>query len=84
MPGEANRSSTIVLSDEFVREVTTHSIPTDLEAVKALSSAPAAHSPIRQITNDVGTDFGTGGRGERGHPSIAGHVSARRIPFRHT
>jgi len=31
-----------VLSDEFFREVTTHSIPTDLEAAKALSSAPAA------------------------------------------
>lgn len=32
----------IVLSDEFYREVMTHSIPTDLEAAKALSSAPAA------------------------------------------
>ena len=32
----------IVLSDEFFREVTTHSIPTDLEAARALSSAPAA------------------------------------------
>jgi hypothetical protein len=32
----------IVLSDEFFREVITHSIPTDLEAAKALSSAPAA------------------------------------------
>jgi replication initiator protein len=32
----------IVLSDEFFREVTGHSIPTDLEAAKALSSAPAA------------------------------------------
>ncbi len=32
----------IVLSDEFFREVTTHSIPTDLEAAKALSSCPAA------------------------------------------
>ncbi|MGH9693465.1 MAG: replication protein RepA [Bryobacteraceae bacterium] len=30
------------VSDEFFREVTTHSIPTDLEAAKALSSAPAA------------------------------------------
>jgi len=29
----------IVLSDEFFREVTTHSIPTDLEAAKALSCA---------------------------------------------
>jgi hypothetical protein len=32
----------IVLSDEFFREVSAHSIPTDLEAAKALSSAPAA------------------------------------------
>lgn len=32
----------IVLSDEFFREVTSHSIPTDLEAAKALSSSPAA------------------------------------------
>ncbi len=32
----------IVLSDEFFREITQHSIPADLEAAKALSSAPAA------------------------------------------
>lgn len=32
----------IVLTDEFFREVTTHSIPTDLEAAKALSCSPAA------------------------------------------
>ena len=32
----------IVLTDEFFREVTAHSIPTDLEAAKALSCAPAA------------------------------------------
>jgi hypothetical protein len=32
----------IVLSDEFFREVTAHSIPTDLEAAKALSCSPAA------------------------------------------
>jgi hypothetical protein len=32
----------IVLSDEFFREVMSHSIPTDLEAAKALSCAPAA------------------------------------------
>lgn len=32
----------IVLSDGFFREVITHSIPTDLEAAKALSCAPAA------------------------------------------
>jgi len=31
----------IVLSDEFFEEVTSHPIPTDLEAVKLLSSAPA-------------------------------------------
>lgn len=31
----------IVLSDEFFEEVTAHPIPTDLEAVKLLSSAPA-------------------------------------------
>lgn len=40
MPGGFENE--IVLSDEFFREVTTHSIPTDLEAAKALSSAPAA------------------------------------------
>jgi Plasmid encoded RepA protein len=32
----------IALSDEFFHEVTAHSIPTDLEAAKALSSSPAA------------------------------------------
>ncbi|MFL6448512.1 MAG: replication protein RepA [Bryobacteraceae bacterium] len=32
----------IVLTDEFFHGVTTHSIPTDLEAAKALSCAPAA------------------------------------------
>jgi hypothetical protein len=32
----------IVLSDEFFSEVIGHSIPTDLEAAKALSSSPAA------------------------------------------
>ncbi len=31
----------IVLSDEFYREVTEHPIPTDLDAVKVLSAAPA-------------------------------------------
>jgi hypothetical protein len=30
----------IILSDEFFREITTHSIATDLEAAKALSSSP--------------------------------------------
>jgi hypothetical protein len=34
--------NTIVLSDEFYREIMTHPIPTDLEAVKTLSAAPAA------------------------------------------
>ena len=33
--------STIVLSDEFYHEITAHPIPTDLEAVKVLASAPA-------------------------------------------
>src|SRR4051794_24106788 len=32
--------NTIVLSDEFYREVLDHPIPTDLEAVKALSFCP--------------------------------------------
>ena len=32
----------IVLSDDFYREITSHPIPTDLEAVKVLSGAPAA------------------------------------------
>ncbi|MBV8863833.1 MAG: replication initiator protein A [Acidobacteriaceae bacterium] len=32
----------VVLSNEFFREVIAHSIPTDLEAAKALSSSPAA------------------------------------------
>ena len=31
----------IVLSDEFYREISSHPIPTDLEAVKALSDSPA-------------------------------------------
>jgi hypothetical protein len=31
----------IVLSDEFYREITEHPIPTDLDAVRVLSSAPA-------------------------------------------
>ena len=40
LPGSLENE--IVLSDEFFREVTTHSIPTDLGAAKALSSSPAA------------------------------------------
>ena len=32
----------IVLSNEFYEEIKSHPIPTDLEAAKALSSAPAA------------------------------------------
>ena len=32
----------ITLSDEFYREISSHPIPTDLDAAKALSSAPAA------------------------------------------
>jgi hypothetical protein len=44
---EANQASSdafenvIVLSDEFYREITEHPIPTDLDAVRVLSSAPA-------------------------------------------
>jgi hypothetical protein len=34
--------SSIVLSDEFYREIMSHSIPADLDATKALSSSPAA------------------------------------------
>jgi hypothetical protein len=40
LPGEPYEN-VIVLSDEFFEEVTVHPIPTDLEAVKLLSSAPA-------------------------------------------
>ena len=40
LPG--NCQNTIVLSDEFYREILSHPIPTDLEAAKALSSSPAA------------------------------------------
>ncbi len=40
LPGDCR--NTIVLSDEFYREITGHPIPTDLEATKALSSCPAA------------------------------------------
>jgi len=34
--------NTVVLSDEFYREISDHPIPTDLEAAKVLSSSPAA------------------------------------------
>ena len=40
LPGDCQ--NTIVLSDEFYEEITNHPIPTDLEAAKALSCAPAA------------------------------------------
>ena len=40
LPGDCH--NTIVLSDEFYREILNHPIPTDLEAAKALSSSPAA------------------------------------------
>ncbi len=40
LPGDCQ--NTIVLSDEFYDEITNHPIPTDLEAAKALSCAPAA------------------------------------------
>src|SRR5262249_13403169 len=40
LPGDPHEN-VIVLSNEFFEEVTAHPIPTDLEAVKFLSSAPA-------------------------------------------
>src|SRR5207302_132385 len=40
LPGDCQ--NVIVLTDEFYREILNHPIPTDLEAAKALSSAPAA------------------------------------------
>ncbi len=40
LPGECQ--NLIVLTEEFYREVLEHPIPTDLEAAKVLSSAPAA------------------------------------------
>src|SRR5882672_9287039 len=39
-PGDCQNM--IVLSDEFYREISSHPIPTDLEAAKALSGSPAA------------------------------------------
>ena len=40
LPGECQNM--VVLSNEFYQEIMDHPIPTDLEAAKALSSAPAA------------------------------------------
>jgi hypothetical protein len=40
LPGECQNM--VVLSNEFYEEIMNHPIPTDLEAAKALSSAPAA------------------------------------------
>ena len=40
LPGDCQNS--IVLSDEFYREIQSHPIPTDLEAARVLSSSPAA------------------------------------------
>ncbi len=40
LPGDCQ--NVIVLSEEFHREISSHPIPTDLEAAKALSSCPAA------------------------------------------
>ena len=40
LPGDCQ--NVIVLSDEFYREISSHPIPTDLEAAKALSASPAA------------------------------------------
>ena len=38
----ADCQKVIVLSDEFYREISSHPIPTDLQAAKALSASPAA------------------------------------------
>jgi hypothetical protein len=40
LPGDCQNM--IVLSDEFYREISSHPIPTDLEAAKVLSASPAA------------------------------------------
>ncbi len=40
LPGDCQ--NVIVLSEEFYREISSHPIPTDLEAAKALSASPAA------------------------------------------
>jgi hypothetical protein len=40
LPGDCQ--NTIILSDEFYREIMSHPIPTDLEAARVLSSSPAA------------------------------------------
>ena len=42
LPGDCQ--NTIVLSEEFYREIQARPIPTDLEAARALSSSPAARS----------------------------------------
>jgi hypothetical protein len=56
MPGSFENE--ILLSDEFFREVTTHSIPTDLEAAKALSSSPAALDLFMWLSYRCFTDKG--------------------------
>lgn len=40
LPGDCQ--NVIVLSDEFYREISSHPIPTDLQAARALSASPAA------------------------------------------
>lgn len=40
-PIDEHFQNVIVLSDEFYKEISSHPIPTDLEAVKALSDSPA-------------------------------------------
>jgi hypothetical protein len=42
--GSEHFENLIVLSDEFYAEVMTHPIPTDMEAMKVLASAPAVLS----------------------------------------
>ncbi len=41
-PVAGRRDNTIVLSDEFFREISKHPIPTDLEAVRLLAASPGA------------------------------------------
>ena len=71
----------IVLSDEFCREITSHPIPTDLEAVKVLAGAPAALDLFMWLSYRC---FVTKGReaiplfGERGLASQLGSVEYSR------
>ncbi len=67
LPGECQ--NTILLSEEFYREIEEHPVPTDLEAAKALSSCPAAldlfmwlsYRCFRAMAKERIPLFGTGG-----------------------